>query len=351
MQERKLRAAVVGAGWYAAQNHIPALARRPEVLLDGVCRLGEQDLERVREHFGFAYASEDAGSVLARDPDIVIVASPHHLHYEHAAMALSRGAHVLCEKPMTLDPSQAWQLVAEAELRKRHLLIANGYNYLPQVDGLRQRIADGAIGRIEHAVCTFISATRDVFVGERGLESWRTAFVRPDRRTWQDPAQGGGFAHGQLSHSLALLFFLTELTPIAVAAQTCPASGIDLANAAVLRLSNGAVASISGAAAMPQGHRALMRVFLAGSEGVLTAEFDRDWCEIRRNDRTVDCLDLSDGEWTYRCDGPVDALVDLALGRGANLSSAALGAYTTATIAAMLDSAREGGSVLAVLRG
>ena len=351
MQDGKLRAAVIGAGWYAAQNHIPALLARPEVVLDGVSRLGADELERVRAHFGFRFGSEDAAAVLAREPDIVIVASPHHLHYEHAMMALERGAHVLCEKPMTLDPAEAWRLAAEAERRGRHLLVANGYNYLPQVDAVRQRIANGAIGTIEHVMCSFISATRDVFSGERGLDSWGKAFFRPDASTWQDPAQGGGFAYGQMSHSLALLFFLTGLSPLAISALSHPHSGVDLADAAALRLSNGAVAALSGAAAMPQGNRGLMRLFIAGSEGLLTAEFDRDHCEIRRNDGAVERLALAGGDWMYRCDGPVNALVDLALGQGRNLSPASMGAQTAATIAAMLASARQGGSAVPVMGG
>lgn len=349
VSDRPLRAAVLGAGWYAAQNHIPALKARPEVVLDGVNRLGAGELERVRDHFGFAFASENFEDVLARRPDIVVVATPHQLHYQQARAALESGAHVLCEKPMTLDPAEAWELVRIARERDRHLLVANGYQYLPRVDELRRRIADGAVGSIEHVMASFISVTRDVFHGDRGLDQWQTTFFRPEKSTWQDPAQGGGFAYGQMSHCLALMFFLTGLVPESVAAQTFGLDAVDLANAGALRLSNGAVASISGAAAMPQGNRGLMRLFIAGSEGVLTAEFDRDWCEIRRNDGTVERLDLAPGDWVYNCRGPVDALVDLALGRGANLSSGHIGAATTATIAAMLDSARAGGAPRQVL--
>lgn len=350
MPEQKLRAAVLGAGWYAAQNHIPVLASRPEVILDGVCRIGTVDLERVRSHFGFAFASESFEAVLQRRPDIVVVASPHHLHYQHAAAALDAGAHVLCEKPLTLDPEDAWRLVRLAERRGRHLLVANGYHYLPQVDALRLRIADGAIGEIEHVMASFVSATRDVFHGDRGLNAWKTTFFRPSRGTWQDPAQGGGFAYGQLSHSLALMYFLTGLTPADVAAFSVKRDGIDLADAAAVRLSNGAVASISGAAAMPQGNRGLMRLFVTGTEGMLTAELDRDWCEIRRNSGAVERLEISEGGWVYRCDGPVHALVDLALGRGKNLSPGHVGAATTATIAAMLASAAAGGTPQAILQ-
>lgn len=344
MVEKRLRAAVLGAGWYAAQNHIPQLAARKDVELDGVCRLGADDLERVRKHFGFAFAAEEVDAVLARKPDIVIVSSPHHLHRSHAHAALEAGAHVLCEKPMTIDPAHAWELVRIAEAQNRHLLLANGYNYLDHVDTLRQRIADGVIGRIEHVMASFISATRDVFAGDSGLVSWKTSFFRPDRSTWQDPDQGGGFAFGQLSHSLALMYFLTGLSPASASAHSVMNEGVDLANAGAIRLSNGAVASISGAAAMPQGNRGLMRLFLAGSEGVMTVEFDRDFCEIRRHDGQHEVLNIAPGAWVYNCRGPVDALVELALGRGQNLSSGRIGAYTTATIAAMLASSRADGS-------
>ena len=349
MTERSLRAAVLGAGWYAAQNHIPVLQSRAEVVLDGVSRLGADELERVRSHFGFAFASEDFEAVLARRPDIVVVATPHQLHYEQAKAALECGAHVLCEKPMTLDPAEAWELVRIARERNLHLVVANGYQYLPQVDALRQRIADGAIGSIEHVMASFISATRDVFHGDRGLNQWQTTFFRPDKATWQSPDQGGGFAYGQMSHCLALMFFLTGLSPETVSAQTFGLDAVDLSNAGAIKLSNGAVASISGAAAMPQGNRGLMRLFIAGSDGMLTAEFDRDWCEIRRNDGVVERLELAAGDWTYNCLGPVNALVDLALGQGSNLAPGHIGAATTATIAAMLASARAGGTPQPVL--
>lgn len=344
----QLKAAVIGAGWFAAQNHIPVLAARPEVVLDGVCRLGTAELARVQAHFGFAFAAEDHRALLDRRPEIVVVASPHPLHFVHARDALEAGAHVLCEKPMTLSPAEAWALVRLARERGRHLLVANSYHYLPQVAALRERIAAGAIGRLEHAMVSFISVTRDVFAGSRGLDRWRTAFFRPDRSTWQDPAAGGGFAWGQLSHSLALLFFLTGAAPERIAAMTLEQDGVDIADAATLRLAGGAVASVSGSVAMPQTMRALMRVFLCGAGGVALAEFDRGIGEFRLNDRPAERLELRPGDWDVVSTGPVHALVDLALGQGRNLSPGEIGAQTVATIAALIGSARAGGAPVAV---
>ena len=336
-----LRAAVVGAGWFAAQNHIPVLARRPEVVLDGVSRLGAEKLERVRAHFGFAFASEDYRDVLARKPDIVVVSSPHDLHHEHARGAMEAGAHVMVEKPMTLDPGHAWDLVATARRTERHLLLANGYHYLPGLDRVRAAVA--RVGTVEHVSCAFASATRPVFSGSVGFKRWQTTFFRPDISTWQAPGRGGGFGYGQMSHSVALMLWLTGLRPESVAGCSFDENGIDLHDAAVLRFAGGAVASLSGAAAVPEGGRARLRLCIAGDAGILDLDVDLDRCVLERHDGAVERIPAPAGGWHYTCDGPVDALADLAQGRGANHSPGEVGARTVAIIAAMLQSARHGG--------
>lgn len=59
----------------------------------GVCRLGPEELARVKDHFGCRYATEDC------ELDAVIVSLPHTRHHEHARAALEAGLHVLCQKP------------------------------------------------------------------------------------------------------------------------------------------------------------------------------------------------------------------------------------------------------------
>ncbi len=81
---QKLRLGVIGAGWWATTNHIPEFAKRPDVTLASVCRLGPQLLAEIRDQFGFEHATEDYRELLAQNLDAVVVASPHHLHHEHA---------------------------------------------------------------------------------------------------------------------------------------------------------------------------------------------------------------------------------------------------------------------------
>src|SRR5438132_749039 len=81
--------------------------------------------------------------------------------------ALEADAHVLVEKPMTLDSHEAWDLVALAARQHKQLLVSNGYHYLPGIAALQQRLAGGAVGTIEHVTCHFATPTRDVFAGDK----------------------------------------------------------------------------------------------------------------------------------------------------------------------------------------
>ncbi len=345
----KVKVAVVGAGWWGAEVLIPTLARRDDVVLDGVSRLGAAELARVKDHFGFAFASEDFRAVLARKPDAAIVSSPHGLHYEHAKAALEAGAHVLVEKPMTLDPREAWDLVALAARQGRELLVSNGYHYLPGIAALQQQLAGGAVGTIEHVTCHFATPTRDVFAGDKGLNSWKTAFFRPDRSTWQDPDQGGGFAYGQLSHSLAMMFWMTGLDAETVAARRAPGK-VDLCDAASVTFAGGAIGMVGGSAAVPQGGRQQLRLFVGGSAGSFTLDVDLDRAELLRHDGANETVTRPPGSWIYRCDGPVDRLVELAQGRAQNWSPGTVGAKTVALIEAIHRSAESGGAPVAVTR-
>src|SRR5262245_29787151 len=131
---RKARLGFIGAGWWATANHMPLLARRDDVEMSAVCRLGKAELKRVQETFGFRFATESAEELVSqRDLDAVVVTSPHTLHHEHARLALERGLHVLCEKPMCTRADHARELARLAKEKGLHLLVPYGWHYKPFV--------------------------------------------------------------------------------------------------------------------------------------------------------------------------------------------------------------------------
>ena len=60
----KVKIGVIGAGWWATENHIPHLAERDEVELTSVCKLEEDQLNFVKNKFGFKFASTNYKEML-----------------------------------------------------------------------------------------------------------------------------------------------------------------------------------------------------------------------------------------------------------------------------------------------
>jgi predicted dehydrogenase len=323
--ERKARLGFIGAGWWATANYIPLLAARDDVELAAVCRLGAAELRRVQEHFGFPFATESAEELVNHPGlDGVIVTSPHTLHHEHARLALERGLHVMCDKPMCTRGEHARDLVRLAKDKGVHLLVPYGWHYKPFVQTAKQWLDAGRLGAVQYALCHMASPIRDLLQGKRFLVESNSGqaggvLFEPDPRTWADPTvAGGGYGHAQLSHSTGLLCHLTGLTPASVyAMMSAPGAAVDLYDAISVRFEGGALGTVSGAGTAPavgiSSYQLDLRLF--GSEGMLLLDCERARLELRRHDGTGDRVDLSPDAGAYSCEGPPANFVDLVLGR------------------------------------
>lgn len=338
----KVKVGIIGAGWWAAENHIPVLQSFDDVEVAAVCRLGEQELANLQTRFQVSYATEDYLSLLAL-PGLraVVVSSPHHLHYAQASAALKRGLHVLCEKPMTLHSAEALELAALAEAGKLHFVIPYGWNYTDFALEARDRIRDGAIGDIQYVHCHMASALRDLFSGQTPWFATE-AFFQPASATWSDPAIGGGFAHGQLTHALGLMYWITGLKPVEVFAMIGNSeTGADLFNAIACRFHQGATGMLGGAATMPprSAYQVDIRVF--GTAGMLLLDVERPRLEIRRNDGSHFVMNTTYAPGAYACVQPLRTFVDLVKGLPVeNRSPAELGVRVVQTLATAFESAK-----------
>ncbi len=342
---RKVRLGFIGAGWWATVNHMPILKARDDVEMVAVSRRDPALLAVVQREFGFEHALTDYRDLLQLDLDGIVVSSPHAAHHEHALAALRSGAHVLCEKPMTLDPREAWELVEEARARDLHLLVPYGWHYKPFIQEAKRLMDDGAVGEVEYALCHMASPTKGFFAGGGGPpEHWEPTISGPDPGTWQMPDRGGGYAHGQVSHSSALLFWLTDQRAGRVSAlMTRPDSRVDMYDAAAVEFRNGAIGTISGAATLPDNDKFQLELRIFGSEGVLLLDVERERLELRRHDGSHVSVEVPSGEGAYSCEEPPVRFIELIRGRATNDSSGEVAARTVELIDAMHRSAAQGG--------
>lgn len=338
----KARIGVIGAGWWAVVNHIPALQSLPDCEVVAVNRLGAAELKAVQEKFGIAAGFEDYRAMLDTVPmDAVVVSSPHVLHFEHAKASLEKGCHVLVEKPLTTSAADARALVALAEKAGREIVVPYGWNFKPFAAEARRLAAQ--VGRIEHVVLQMANALDDLFAGAPMLET-EGAMFRPPPSTWADPKRAGGFGWGQLVHALGLLFRVADLAPEAVFAVTgqSPAN-VDYYDAAVVRFANGATASLSGAATLPKGRPVQIDLRIFGSEGMLLVDIERERLELRRRDGKDEVVALKPGDGAYECVTPLKVLVDLALNRATeNGAPGIVGARAVEVLDALYRSAASG---------
>ncbi|GLZ06147.1 myo-inositol 2-dehydrogenase [Actinomadura sp. NBRC 104412] len=344
----KLRLGVIGAGSWAVAAHLPALAERgEEIEFTGVCRKGGEALRRIKDRYGFRVASEDYRDVLDAGVDICVVASPTALHHEQVRAALEAGAHVLCEKPMTIRPEDAWDLVETARRAERELLISFGWNYSPMIRAARRLVDEHGLGRLEHLTVHMSSQTREL-LSNTGAYPDADPDTVPEPATWTDPrVSGGGYGQAQLSHALGLaLHLVPERVECAFALMSAPGKApVELHDAIALRFTGGGVGTLSGGSAhLGAGdNKHALEVRAIGSEGQLLVDVERELVWLYRPDGTDIRLPVSPGDGAYQPWGPANALVDAALGHaGANAAPGDLGARTVEALDLAYRSARSG---------
>jgi hypothetical protein len=85
---------------------------------------------------------------LERRIDAVVIATPDHHHYPASMMALRRGKHVYCEKPLTYTIDQARRLAKVATEKKLATQMGNQGNSSDSTRLIRQWIKAGVLGEI-----------------------------------------------------------------------------------------------------------------------------------------------------------------------------------------------------------
>src|SRR5262245_5814478 len=142
------KVALIGGG-FIGPVHAEAL-RRIGVDVAGLLDISPERARPLAERSGIAKVYSTLEELLA-DPSItaVHIASPNHVHFEHAKKALEAGKHVLCEKPLANNSKETAELAKLSASRPKQ---AAGVNYnlrfYPLCQEMHARVANGELGRI-----------------------------------------------------------------------------------------------------------------------------------------------------------------------------------------------------------
>ena len=146
------RVGLVGFGAVAENAHARALGGLG-VEIAAVTEVSAERRAAAARALPSARLYEDHATLLSdeKDLDALIVATPPAFHAEAAIDGVRAGLHVLCEKPLTLDPEAFAVIRTESEARGRAVYAVNNWAFSPHWSRLLETAASGALGAIRRA--------------------------------------------------------------------------------------------------------------------------------------------------------------------------------------------------------
>ncbi len=144
-----MKYAVIGTSWIT-EEFIMGASLVEGLELYGVCSRSYSKGKALAEKFNIPRVFVDIND-LARNADVeaVYVASPNSLHYSQCKQLLKSGKHVLCEKPITVEPAQLEELQALARAQGKVYFEAIMYMFHPV--RLKLKAALKGLGKITNA--------------------------------------------------------------------------------------------------------------------------------------------------------------------------------------------------------
>jgi predicted dehydrogenase len=204
----KVGIGIIGTG-FARNVQIPAFLACDTVEIVSVASGSLENAESTANEFGINHFTDNWRETVEReDVDLVCITTPPTQHYDQSLYAISKGKHILCEKPMAMSVAEAEEMTAKAREKGVLALIDHELRFQNGRQEAFEMLRNGAIGKVRHARYIFRNPMR----GDANLPwNW-----------WSDKTQGGGALGAIGSHIIdSFLWFLeAEISEVFCKLQT-----------------------------------------------------------------------------------------------------------------------------------
>ena len=198
-----LKVAIAGTGLISGV-HARAVQKLPDVALQAVVNHRPKSMATFAAEFQIPRQYASVTDLLEDgDVDALVICTPNYLHAPQSIAALEAGVHVMVEKPMAMNASEARAMLAASRASGALLMVAHCWRFSPEVRWLREQIADGRLGKIirTKGYCSHVN---------RGPSGWFT----------QKELAGGGATADMAIHALdTVRFLLGDPQPVSVYAR------------------------------------------------------------------------------------------------------------------------------------
>lgn len=147
MSEKPVRWGIISTANIAQKALIPAIHSAGNASLAFLGSHHASRAERLAAEYDFQLLSS-YDAVIESDVDAIYNPLPNGMHGEWSIRALEAGKHVLCEKPLSLNPSEAIRMIDASRRTGRLLSEAFMYRFHPQIDLARRWLKEGRAGSL-----------------------------------------------------------------------------------------------------------------------------------------------------------------------------------------------------------
>ncbi len=180
-EDREIGLGVIGMGGFGLFA-VQQFLQHPRTRLVAIAGSSREEAHRTAQRFGADKLDSLEELVNHPDVNVVYIATPPFMHYEQAMLALNAGKHVICEKPLAMNPEQGREMLALAN-EKGLLMVTNlMQRYNPMFARIKHLIDKKLLGEFLHGYF-------ENYAGDEGLS--------PEHWFWDRSKSGGIFIeHG-----------------------------------------------------------------------------------------------------------------------------------------------------------
>ena len=132
---KPIRLGLIGCGGIVQKSHLEGLLEIPETVnVSAISDMVPENLLRIgtAANVPSDQRYNDHRDMLEKaDLDAVTIATPHHLHAEHALCAAEAGVAVISEKPMAMSPEEADTILAATEKHGVPYTVVHNFLFTP----------------------------------------------------------------------------------------------------------------------------------------------------------------------------------------------------------------------------
>jgi predicted dehydrogenase len=159
---RKVRYAVVGAGWISQEAFMPSVDQTGNSVITAIVTGNQANARKLADFYGIEhiYSYQQYETMLGSGVvDAVYIALPNSMHAEYAIKAAKAGVHVLVEKPLATSVAECEAMIEAADRSGVKLMTAYRLHHEPGTIEAVERIRRGEIGdpRVFMSVFSFQS--------------------------------------------------------------------------------------------------------------------------------------------------------------------------------------------------